>query len=189
MFSRAGACLAFMMALLAGGCGHATHKVDVAQELHTRVSSFTQSRDRVMALVTESQRSLDPASLNQLTVSYAALQARGNGYAGFLVESVSVVSFDVDKNNIYAANLKSAIEAFNRSYLAINSGRPDAPKLSTVWIPMFADSVKKYWERYHNSIAAASPQVKANMLQQLKRDTVWPNFEDIAPQPLIGPAH
>lgn len=180
-FHKARLCGLVFIAAIAAGCAH---HVDPATELHRQVAPFTQTRDQTIALVKEAKHSMDPASLNDLNVAYASLEGKANGYAGFLVEAASVASFDATKNNDYAAKLTKAIESFNSSYATINPQQASASKLSSTWIPPFADSVKSYWDRYHTTIATASPQMKSTLMQQLKSDTVWPNFEDIAPQPL-----
>ncbi len=173
-----------IVAFVVAGCNR---HVDPTQALHSQVAPFTQTRDHTVAMVTAAKHTLDPPSLNQLNVSYAALEAKGNEYAGFLVESVSIASFDAMRNDQDASSLKKAIDDFNASLGTISPKVAGTDRLSTAWVPDFASSVKTYWDRYHANVATATPQTRDALIKQLKSDTVWPNFEDIATQPLSAP--
>jgi hypothetical protein len=172
--------------LITSACAH---RVDLTHELHSRVSPFTETRDQVVQLVATSKRSLDAPSINQLAVSYASLEEKGNGYAGFLAEAVSTSSFDYAKNSDYSTNFSKAIDTFNNDFVTINPQQAKTAKISNEWIPQFAASVQSYWDKYHSNLASASPQTKATMAQQLKADTVWPNFEDIATEAVSPSPH
>ena len=166
--------------LLAAGC---THHVDPASELHTQLEPFTHTRTQAIQLVTVSKQSLGAASVNELAVSYAALESKANGYAGFLSESATTSSLDASKNKEYATNLSTAIDSFNSSFATISPQQAQESKLSNAWIPSFAGSVQGYWNRYHSALSAEPQDKKTALIQQLKTDTVWPNFEDIATEP------
>ncbi len=185
MFRRA---ITFVLILGVASVVGCTHHPDPGQELHKQLVPFTQTRDRAIAVVTSSKHSLDAPSLNQLAVSYTALEEKGNAYAGFLAESISVSSFDSNKNAEYSTKLKNAIDRFNSSFVTISPSQASAAKLATDWLPPFAQSVKSYWDRYHAALATAAPQRKATLVEQMKADTVWPNFENIATEPLASPS-
>ena len=172
--------------LFVAGCAH---HVDPAHELHTQLEPFTSTRDQAVHLVTVSKQSLGPDSVNQLSVSYTALEAKGNDYAGFLNESASTSSLDTSKNKEYATSLSNAIDSFNSSFATIDPQQAPTSKLSNTWIPAFSDSVQHYWNQYHAALSAESPQKKTALTQQLKADTVWPNFEKIGTEPVSPTPH
>jgi hypothetical protein len=177
-----------LFAALVTACAH---RENSAGELHARMAPFTQARDSAVAIVQAGKQTFDPLSLNQLSVSYTALELKANDYAGFLVESASLASFDDGKNSQYATSLRNGIDAFDTSLQRMKlqpKTIKDSP--SSTWVPAFADSVKAYWERYHVTLARASPKTKAGLVQQLKTDSVWPNFEDVAtPAPTVVPSN
>jgi len=173
--------LAAFAALLVSGCTH--HTAATPSELSERLAPFAQTRNQAIAMVTSAKRAFDAPSINQLMLAYTDLEIKSNAYAGFLVESADVDSFDSQKNDGYAAQLRSAIAAFNVTYATLSKGALVSPKgsawLSDTWVAPFAQSVQAYWERYHAALAS-SPQTVAYVTQQIKSDTIYPNFEDIA---------
>ncbi|MGA8534687.1 MAG: hypothetical protein WB615_11305 [Candidatus Tumulicola sp.] len=132
------------------------------------------------------KRALGASDVNQLAVAYGALQVTANGYARFLVESTNVTSFDADRNNKYATNLTDAIKAFNSAFVGLRATKQGNATVPSAWIPAFAESVEPYWNRYHATVAAASPQTRAGLTRQLTSDVLWPNFEDIATESLTA---
>jgi hypothetical protein len=167
-------------------CG-CSHRTDPAQELNSALSPFSQTRDQAVGLVATAKHSLGAADLNTLAVSYAALEEKGNDYAGFFVEAVTDSSFDADRNAKYAANLTQAINTFNKSFASIRPPSQAGASVDSAWIPPFSTSVTSYWQRYHAAIADLSPQSKADLVKTLKARTVWPNYENIATEPLSTP--
>ncbi len=162
----------------------ANHRAANPNPLSVDLAPFVQTRDQAVALVTSAKHSFDAPSINQLMLSYTDLEEKANAYAGFLVESAHVDSFDPAKNDAYAAQLRQSINAFNLSYATLSRSAPTPahvanPWLKDNWIPAFARNAQTYWQRYHNSLAA-SPQTVALVTNQIKSETVYPNFEDIA---------
>ena len=172
--------------LFAGGC---THRTTPAGELQAGVAPFTHAKDQTVTLVATEKHSLGAEDLNSLTVAYTALEEKGNAYADFLVESVSVTSFDADRNNRCASNLSEAVNGFNKAFTAIASPKRPVAPIQSAWIPAFAESIQAYWAKYATAVAAMSPQTKADLIKQLKSETVWPNYEDIATEPPAGTPH
>ncbi len=170
----------------AGGC---THRTTPAGELQAGIAPFAQTKDQTIALVAAEKRSLSAADLNSLTVAYTALEEKGNAYADFLVESVSVTSFDAGRNNRCASNLSEAVNGFNKAFTAIASPKRPVAPIQSAWIPAFAENIQAYWAKYTTAVAAMSPQTKADLVKQLKSETVWPNYEDIATEPLASAPH
>jgi len=172
---------AALAALLVSGCTR--HSTAAPSELSVRLAPFAQTRNQAIAMVTSAKRIFDAPSINQLMLTYTDLELKSNAYAGFLVESADVDSFDAQKNDEYAIQLRSAIAAFNVTYATLSKGALVTPKgstwLSDTWVAPFAQSVQTYWERYHDTLAS-SPQTVAYVTQQIKSDTIYPNFEDIA---------
>ena len=162
----------------------ANHRATNPNPLSVDLAPFVQTRNHAVALVTSAKRTFDPQSINQLMLSYTDLEEKANAYAGFLVESANVDSFDPAKNDAYAAQLRQSINAFNLSYATLSKSAPAPsrvanPWLQDSWVPAFARNAQAYWQRYHNSLAA-SPQTVAMVTNQIKSETVYPNFEDIA---------
>jgi hypothetical protein len=172
--------------LAAGGC---THRTTPAGELQAGVAPLTHTKDQTTALVATEKHSLGAEDLNSLTVAYTALEEKGNAYADFLVESVSVTSFDAGRNARCAQNLTEAVNGFNKAFTAIASPKRPVAPIQSAWIPAFAANIQAYWAKYSTALAAMSPQTKADLIKQLKSETVWPNYEDIATEPVAGTPH
>lgn len=181
--------IALLAAATLSACAHHTAPV---QTLQAQLKPFEDTRSQAISLVAKAKRVLDPMSINQLDVAYSDLEVKANDYTGFIVESVAVGGLDASKNAAYAANLRKAIDDFNRSYNTLRlsapkPGQTTAAALSSSWLSPFANAVQGDWDRYHNAIAQAPPDRKAALTQQIKRETVWPNFEDIATERLNLP--
>ncbi len=172
--------------LIVAGCGRRTTP---AAELNAGIAPFTHTRDQTIALVATQKHALGAEDLNSLAIAYTALEGRANAYADFLVESVSVTSFDKGRNDQCALNLTKAISAFNKSYAALVSPKQPAAPVESTWIPTFADSIRTYWTKYNTAIATMSPQTKSDLVKQLKSETVWPNYENIATESVTSPPH
>jgi hypothetical protein len=178
------AVLALLLAELVSGCAH---HADPVRELNAAVAPFTAARDQTVGLVTASKHSLDASDLNALSAAYGALEEKGNAYAGFLVEAVTDVTFDADRNAKYASNLVLAIKTFNKSFASISPPSAAGASVQSAWISAFSDSVAAYWKQYHTAVASLSPQTRADLIKQLKAETVWPNYENIATEPIAAP--
>jgi hypothetical protein len=174
-----------LVLMLGPGC---THHTDAVHELNSAVAPFTQSRDEAVQLVTNAKHVLGASDLNTLAVDYSALQDKGNAYAGFLTESVATTSMDAGKNAEDATALAQAIKTFNKSFAAISPASLAGASVKSAWIPAFSDSVTAYWKQYQSALAGLSPQTKADLIKELKAKTVWPNYENIATEPLSTPA-
>jgi hypothetical protein len=156
------------------------HRAEPAGQFNAAVSPFTTSRDDALRLVGTAKRRLDASDLNSLTVAYTALEERGNGYAGFLVEAVNDASFSQDRNAQYAAGLADAIKKFNVAFKKIAPADLRYAPVDTAWVEPFANTVSDYWNRYHTAVPSLSPERKADLVKRLKAETVWPNYEDVA---------
>lgn len=146
------------------------------------VAPFSNTRDQTVALVAHAKRSLGAADLNTLSVTYTPLEEKANAYASFMVEAVEATSFDSSRNGKYAGDLATAIVAFDKSYDKLMASRQSP--IASAWVPSFAQSLQAQWNQYNGAIAKMSPQQKADLTTTLKRLTVWPNYEDIATEPV-----
>jgi hypothetical protein len=179
-------CSALLGGMVLGGC---THHVNPAQELSATVAPFTDSRDQTIRLVASAKHSLGAADLNSLAVAYTPLEEKANAYAHFLVESVSATSFDADQNNRRATDLTVAINAFNKAFAGISGSKPAAPATPTAWVAPFAAKLTINWGKYDAAISGISSETKADLIKQLRNETLWPNYEDIATEALATPPH
>lgn len=177
---------AFLGVLLLGACAHRTNP---AQELNSAVAPFTDSRDQTIRLVVQEKHSLGAADLNSLAVAYTPLEEKANAYAHFLVISVSSASFSADQNNQCASDLTAAISTFNKAFARIVASKQTASVVSSAWVAPFAANVASYWGKYGAAIGGMSSQTKADLTNQLRNKTLWPNYEDIATEPLATPPH
>jgi hypothetical protein len=169
-----------MLGILLGGCAHKAASTQIQEGL----SPFSAARNQAIALVANTKHSLDAASLNTLAVNYTSLEEKANAYASFMVEAVNTSSFDPNRNAAYAANLTKAIVAFNKAFAALIATKQTT--IASAWVPPFAQTLQAHWNQYHGSLAKMSPQTKADLIAELKRETVWPNYEDIATETLVG---
>jgi hypothetical protein len=170
-----------LVALVVVACAH---QASPSTQIQNGLSPFSSARNQAVALVGYTKRSLHAADVNTLAVAYTALEEKANAYASFMAEAVMTSSFDPNKNSQYATDLSKAIASFDQAFA------PLAPtKQSTIagaWVPGFAQSLQAHWDQYNGLLARMSPQTKADLLAQLKRDTVWPNYEDIATESVVG---
>lgn len=175
---------AFLGVLLLAACAH---RNTPAQELNSAVAPFTDFRNETIGLVIQQKHSLGASDLNSLAVAYTPVEEKANAYAHFLVQSVSSSSFSADQNTQCASDLTAAISTFNKAFAGIVSSKPAASPVSSAWVAPFAAHVAFYWGKYGAAISGMSPQTKADLTNQLRNKTLWPNYEDIATEPLATP--
>lgn len=173
--------LAAMVSLIVAGC---SHNASPSSQINSGFAPFSTTRNQTVALVGSTKRSLDAADVNTLAVAYTALQEKANAYADFMVEAVTTSSFDSQRNSKYANDFAAAIASFDKSYAALVATH--RPMLATSWVPTFAQALQARWNQYSGVITKLTPQQKAGLIADVKRATVWPNYEDIATEPLVG---
>lgn len=179
--SRRALILAATLSLVVAGCAH---KAGESAQFHDGFAPFSSTRTAAVGLVANTKRSLGAADVNTLAVAYTALQEKANAYAGFMVEAVTTPAFDPTLNAKYADDFAKAISAFNKAFATLVTMRQTA--IAGAWVPSFAQTLAARWNQYSGIIAKMSPQMKADLIARLKRETVWPNYEDIATEPLVG---
>lgn len=170
--------VAIIIGITVAGCSHNTSSSQISSGL----APFSTTRNQAVGLVSHTKRSLGASDVNTLDVAYTDLQAKANAYAGFMVEAVTTSSFDQARNTKYAADLEKAIAGFNKSYGSMEGARSN--QITGNWVTPFAQSLQTRWDQYNGMIAKMSPQQKADLIADLKRQTVWPNYEDIATEPV-----
>lgn len=171
-----------LLAVTVAGCSHKS----ASSQISNGVAPFSTTRNQAIGVVAHAKRSLAAADVNTLAVAYTALQEKANAYASFMVEAVTTSSFDPARNAQYAADLSKAIAGFNKSYDALEAIHNDV--VPGRWVTPFAATLQARWNQYSGIVATMSPQNKADLLADLKRQTVWPNYEDIATEP-VKPTH
>lgn len=173
---------ALLLAVTVAGCSHRSQSSQISSGL----APFSTTRNQAIGVVGQTKRSLAASDVNTLAVAYTALQEKANAYASFMVEAVTTSSFDAARNAKYASDLSKAIADFNKSYDALEAIHNDV--VPRAWVTSFAQTLEGRWNQYSGVIAKMSPQTKAGLIADLKRQTVWPNYEDIATEP-IAAAH
>jgi hypothetical protein len=170
------------LAFTVAGCSHKAS----SSQISNGIAPFSATRNQAIVLVASTKRSLGAEDANTLAVAYTALQEKANAYAGFMVEAVTTSSFDPSRNAKYASDLTKAIADFNKSYDSMEGSHNDV--VAGKWVAPFANSLQGRWDQYSGLIAKMSPQTKADLITDLKRQTVWPNYEDIATEQ-VAPKH
>lgn len=168
-----------ILSLIAAGCAH---KSSPGSQIDEAFGPFSTTRNQTVALAGSTKRSLDASDVNTLAVAYTALQEKANAYADFMVEAVTTSSFDPGRNTKYANDFASAIVSFDKSYASLVETH--RTMLASSWVSPFAQSLQTRWNEYSGVIAKLTPQEKADLIKRVKRDTVWPNYEDIATEPV-----
>jgi len=174
--------VAIFVALAIAGCSHKS----ASSQISSGVAPFSTTRNHAIGVVGATKRSLGPEDMNTLAVAYTDLQEKANAYASFMVEAVTTSSFDPARNAKYASDLGKAIANFNKSYDALEAIHADV--VAGTWVTPFAQTLQARWSQYSDVIAKMSPQTKAALIADLKRQTVWPNYEDIATE-AVAPKH
>jgi hypothetical protein len=157
-----------------------THKPSPSDQLRAAFAPFSNTRAQTEQIVAYMKRTLAAADINTLSVAYTRFEEKANAYTSFMVEAVTSSSFDPAKNTQYSGDFEKAITNFNKTLVGLNSRRT----LSADWVPSFAQSLQTNWNQYSGALAKMTPQQKADFVTELKRDTVWPNYEDIATEPV-----
>lgn len=167
-----------LLAFAVAGCSHKSSSSQITSGL----APFSTTRNQAIGVVGYTKRSLAAADVNTLDVAYTALQEKANAYASFMVEAVTTSSFDSSRNAKYAADLSKAIADFNKSYDTLEAIHRDV--VSGTWVASFSQTLQGRWNQFNGMIATMTPQTKADLIASLKRQTVWPNYEDIATEPI-----
>ena len=173
--------VAALLGFVLAGC---SHNASPSAQVHSAFAPFSSTRNQVIGLVAGTKRLLGAQDVNTLAVAYTALQQKANAYAGFMAEAIATSSFDAARNARYAADLATAIAAFDKSFDGLTAVH--RPALASAWVPSFAQGLQARWDSYNGLIAKMSPQMKADAIADLKRETVWPNYEDIATESVVG---
>jgi hypothetical protein len=172
---------AMLFITIAAGC---THKASPSAQISQGLAPFTTSRNQTVALVAHNKHALGASDINTLSVAYSDLQEKANAYASFMVEAVTTSSFDPARNTQYASDFEKAIAKFDKAYDSVVATR--FPIANTAWVTPFSQNLQARWSQYGTAVAQMTPQTKADLITELKRDTVWPNFEDIATESVAG---
>ncbi|MBV8198766.1 MAG: hypothetical protein JO263_11560 [Candidatus Eremiobacteraeota bacterium] len=171
---------AAVLSAFAAGC---THQSSPSAQIDQGFAPFASSRNQAVGLVATTKHSLGSADLNTLAVAYTSLQEKANAYAGFMVEAITTSSFDPARNAKYAADLQKAIAQFDKAFAPLAPNRQQT--IADAWVPSFAQTLQVRWDQYSGVIAKMTPQTKADLIATLKRQTVWPNYEDIATERVV----
>ncbi|MFZ0032702.1 MAG: hypothetical protein WBE79_05280 [Candidatus Cybelea sp.] len=171
--------VATMLSLVVAACSHTTSP---SAQINSSFAPFSSTRNQAVGMVANTKHSLGASDVNTLDVAYTALQEKANAYASFMVEAITTSSFDPAKNAKYAADLATAISNFDKGFSTLSATRQVS--VANIWVPSFAQSLQTRWDQYSGYIAKMPPQTKADLIAAIKRDTVWPNYEDIGTEPV-----
>lgn len=177
---RAPVVAALLVALVAG----CSHKQSAYSQISSGFSAFSWTRNQTVSLVGSTKRSLGASDVNTLSVAYTALEEKANAYASFMVEAVTTSSFDPARNTQYADDFAKAIANFDKVFDGLVVSR--RAMIADAWVPTFAQNLQTQWNQYSGTIAKMSPQTKADLIADLKSHTVWPNFENISTENVVG---
>ncbi len=172
---------AAVLGLVVAAC---SHTASPSAQINSGFAPYSSTRNQAVGLVASTKQSLGAADLNTLDVAYTDLEEKANAYASFMVEAIATSSFDAAKNDKYSADLATAIARFDKAFAPLSVTRRQT--VAETWVPSFAQSLQAHWDQYSGAIAKMSPQSKAALIADIKRNTVWPNYEDIATEPLVG---
>jgi len=175
-------CKAIVAAVLCAMVAGCAHQTSPSAQINSGLAPFSSTRNQAVTLVASTKHSLGAEDLNTLAVAYTALQEKANAYADFMIEAVSASSFDTAKNAKYSADLGQAIAGFDRVFNQLAGGRRST--IAGEWVPSFAQTLQARWNQYSGYVATMPAQTKAELIADLKRETVWPNYEDIATEPV-----
>lgn len=182
-----------IIAVLLGAWG-CQHPQDVSSSVRAQLAPFAQTRAQAISVVATAKKNLDPGSINQVNVKYAALQADANDYLGFIAESVQVANFDQTKNQRSSAELSKTIDGFNGSVEPVVNPLKTRPGVSAIplplesqWVTDLSSWLTTSWQSYHAQLSAMTPQDRMALAQQLKADYTWPAFQDILTEKLPVP--
>jgi hypothetical protein len=163
------------------------------------MAPFARTRAQAISVVGIAKKNLDPGSINQLNVKYAALQADANDYLGFITESLQSASFDQSRNQHSSAELSKTIEGFNGSVAPLVNPLKARPGITSIplplqsqWVTDLSSWLNAGWQNYHAQLSAMPAQDRMTLAQQVKGDYSWPSFQDIGteklPIPLASPS-
>jgi hypothetical protein len=149
---------------------------------------FTTSRDQAIALVVAAKHSLGAEDLNTLALAYSDLQQKANAYSDFLVRSTGGTSFDASQNTAFALTLGKSIAAFNKTFATVSPQSMTGASVQGNWVGDFSTSIAAFWSQHQAQIVSLSPDTRTNLVKQMKTETVWPNYENIATETITRAA-
>jgi len=184
-----------LMLVTSWGC---SHPEDLSSSLRAQMAPFARARAQAISVAGIAKKNLDPGSINQINVKYAALQADANDYLGFIAESLQAASFEQTKNQSSSTELTKTIEGFNGSVAPLMNPLKTRPGIAPIplplesqWVTQLSTWLNSTWQKYHAQLSSMAPQDRIAAAQQLKAEYAWPNFQDIAteklPMPLASP--
>ena len=146
---------------------------------------FTASRNQAIALVVAAKHALGAEDLNTLALAYSDLQQKANAYSDFLVRSTGGTSFDANQNAAFALALGKSIATFNKTFATISPQSMTSASVQGNWVGDFSTSIAAFWSQHQAQIVSLSPETKTNLVKQMKTDTLWPNYENIATETIV----
>lgn len=165
------------VALTGAGCGQ-----KAASGIISDFAPLQHTRDQAGANAAAGKASLDPASLNQLGICYGDLRSKSEQYMQFIAGVVQSSAYDSAQNQAGARSLALAIASYNDCLLklqkvaAAKSATPSLSLLDADWVPAFGRAVDSYWNRDGSKVKLLSPNARASVVEQIKRETAWPDF-------------
>jgi hypothetical protein len=152
------------------------------------LAPFTSARAQTLELIVDAKHSLGAQDLNTLALAYSDLQQKANAYASFLVRSTGTTSFDTDQNTVCAENLRKAIVAFNKTFATISPSNMTNASVRDAWVTGFSTSVNEFWNQNGARISSLPPDTKVALANEMRTDTLWPNYENIATETIAEPS-
>jgi hypothetical protein len=159
-----------------------------AESVSQGLAPFTGARAQAVALIVDAKHSLGAQDLNTLALAYSDLQQKANAYANFLVQSSGDTSFDSVQNTLCAENLRKAIVSFNKAFATISPSNMPVASVRGAWVTGFSTSVSDFWNRNGAHISSLPADTKVALVAEMRSDTLWPNYENIATETIAVPS-
>jgi hypothetical protein len=156
-----------------------------ASDVMVQFAPLLHMRDQAVANAAAGKTSLDPTSLNQLEICFSDLRSKSDQYTQFIASVVQSSTFNGGQNQADARALELAISSYNDCLLklqkvaASKSATPPLSLLDADWVPAFGRGVESYWSRDDAMVKLLSPDARAGVVEEIKSETMWPDFAAI----------
>lgn len=171
---------AMATALLVSGCSH-----NSASDITGTFAPLLRTRDLAVENAAVGKEYFDTVSLGQLNICYDDLRSKSGEYSDFIAGVIQSASFDASQNQLAEHDLEVSIASYNDCALKVQkvavakNPPPPLTLLGAEWVPAFGQTVASYWNRDGALVQSLSTDAKAQLVNQIKAMTAWPDFATI----------